>query len=319
MNFGPINQRGGEKRLNVIFSRARHHMVVVSSIRHYDITNEYNDGASCLRNFLEYSFAASSGDDQTVQRILSLKRESLHERMRVDTVTEQISSLLKQRGYDVMLNHGQSSFRCDIAAKNPEENDYRLAIFVDTEEHYRIRDLPERYLFRMQILRSFGWQPLIVLTKDWYTDREDVIKRIERMLKNPELDDEVPTDPSDSISALPEVAVETKVHEEEKQAKIEIVHTANEQLHPISQTQLKPLQPEVPISAHRYLEFVGGNSRKFWEVTVKGTIVYVRFGRIGTKGQTQIKSFDTETAAEHEAQKLIREKVNKGYADKINQ
>src|SRR5262249_26223895 len=41
MNFGPINQRGGEKRLNVIFSRARHHMVVVSSIRHQAITNDY--------------------------------------------------------------------------------------------------------------------------------------------------------------------------------------------------------------------------------------------------------------------------------------
>ena len=34
MNFGPINQSGGERRLNVAFSRARHHMGVVSSIRH---------------------------------------------------------------------------------------------------------------------------------------------------------------------------------------------------------------------------------------------------------------------------------------------
>ena len=34
MNFGPINQRGGEKRLNVAFSRAKHHMCLVSSIRH---------------------------------------------------------------------------------------------------------------------------------------------------------------------------------------------------------------------------------------------------------------------------------------------
>ena len=52
MNFGPINQRGGEKRLNVIFSRARHHhMAIVSSIRHHDITNDYNDGANSLKNF----------------------------------------------------------------------------------------------------------------------------------------------------------------------------------------------------------------------------------------------------------------------------
>ncbi len=31
MNFGPINQDGGEKRLNVIFSRAREHMALVSA------------------------------------------------------------------------------------------------------------------------------------------------------------------------------------------------------------------------------------------------------------------------------------------------
>jgi superfamily I DNA and/or RNA helicase len=49
MNFGPINQSGGEKRLNVAFSRAKHHMVLVSSIHYGDITNEYNDGANCLR------------------------------------------------------------------------------------------------------------------------------------------------------------------------------------------------------------------------------------------------------------------------------
>ena len=51
-----------EKRLNVIFSRARMHMAVVSSIRHGDITNDYNDGANCLRNFLEYAAACSAGE-----------------------------------------------------------------------------------------------------------------------------------------------------------------------------------------------------------------------------------------------------------------
>ncbi|HHH27322.1 MAG TPA: DUF4011 domain-containing protein, partial [Polyangiaceae bacterium] len=41
MNFGPINKGGGEKRLNVVFSRAKRHMAVVSSIGYGAITNEY--------------------------------------------------------------------------------------------------------------------------------------------------------------------------------------------------------------------------------------------------------------------------------------
>ncbi len=62
MNFGPINISGGEKRLNVIFSRARQHMVVVSSIEPDAITNTYNDGANTLRRFLTYATAVSRGD-----------------------------------------------------------------------------------------------------------------------------------------------------------------------------------------------------------------------------------------------------------------
>ena len=65
MNFGPINQRGGEKRLNVIFSRAKHHMAVVSSIRHHAITNDFNDGANSLKNFLQYAEAVSKGEALT--------------------------------------------------------------------------------------------------------------------------------------------------------------------------------------------------------------------------------------------------------------
>ncbi len=62
MNFGPINKSGGEKRLNVAFSRAKQHMVVVSSITDADITNDYNDGANCLKNYLRYAEAVSCGD-----------------------------------------------------------------------------------------------------------------------------------------------------------------------------------------------------------------------------------------------------------------
>ena len=70
MNFGPINQNGGERRLNVAFSRARQHMAVVSSIRHSAITNDHNDGARTLKNYLRYVEAMSSADMETARRVL---------------------------------------------------------------------------------------------------------------------------------------------------------------------------------------------------------------------------------------------------------
>src|SRR5215510_13781875 len=70
MNFGPINQRGGEKRLNVIFSRARHHMAVVSSIRHEAITNDNNTGAAALKHFLRYAEHLSGGRVRAAHQVL---------------------------------------------------------------------------------------------------------------------------------------------------------------------------------------------------------------------------------------------------------
>ena len=67
----------------------------------------------------------------------------------------------------------------------------------------------------------------------------------------------------------------------------------------------------------RYFEFVGGISAKFWEVSVSGNEVTVRFGRIGTEGQTQVKTLaDADAAAKH-AEKLIASKLAKGYAETV--
>ena len=41
----------------------------------------------------------------------------------------------------------------------------------------------------------------------------------------------------------------------------------------------------------------------------------VHFGRIGTKGQTLIKSLDSPERALREAEKLIAEKLRKGYQE----
>lgn len=64
--------------------------------------------------------------------------------------------------------------------------------------------------------------------------------------------------------------------------------------------------------AHRF-EFVGGGSSKFWEISHRGAEVIVRFGRIGTSGQTQTKNLGSETAAAFHVAKLIKEKLAKGY------
>lgn len=188
MNFGPINQRGGEKRLNVIFSRAKHHMAIVSSIRHSDITNDFNEGANSLKNFLQYAEAVSKGDEIQARRILEnlnpRNRKTLAPLSDGDAVVKKLAAALNARGHVTDLNVGQSKFRCDLAVRSSSGDSYQLGILVDTDSHYANPNLLDRYLMQPSILRAFGWKFLFVLTKDWYHDPEDVLRRIEKILRN---------------------------------------------------------------------------------------------------------------------------------------
>jgi uncharacterized protein (TIGR02996 family) len=61
-------------------------------------------------------------------------------------------------------------------------------------------------------------------------------------------------------------------------------------------------------------ELSEGSSNKFWEIELKGSSFTTTYGRIGAKGQTTLKEFDSPAEAKREHDKLIAEKVKKGYA-----
>lgn len=178
MNFVPINRSGGEKRLNVAFTRAKHHMALVSSIRSTAITNEYNVGANCLKNYLRYAEASSVGDQESaalVLRQLSLRSDHESEETEMSVVAEQIADELRQRGYVVEPDVGQSHFRCNLAVCRPDSEEYELGIILDGADYYQQRDLLERDLMKPRLLRAFGWQVAVVLTKDWIADCDAVL------------------------------------------------------------------------------------------------------------------------------------------------
>lgn len=334
MNFGPINQRGGEKRLNVIFSRAKHHMAIVSSIHHHEITNDYNDGANSLKNFLQYAEAVSKGEAVTARRVLEnlnpLSRKALEPLSKCDAVVEQLAAALRACGHLVDLNVGQSKFRCDLAVRAQADSLYQLGILVDTEGHYANPNLLDRYLMQPSILRAFGWRFTLVLTKDWYHSAADVLNRIEKLLSGQEVPDEVDDEPEPEPVPTPtppapasEGAAITRAAElpfvppsspplEERTGERRLEERSGER---------RPLPTSVPASPAgraptRHLEFISGSSRKFWEISVSGNSFTVRFGRIGTSGQTQTKTFADEPTAKQEADRLVTEKLKKGYLEK---
>ena len=62
-----------------------------------------------------------------------------------------------------------------------------------------------------------------------------------------------------------------------------------------------------------YYELIDEKSSKFWEIEQKGSAVHLRWGKIGTKGQSKVKYAVTPFAAKNEVEKLIKQKTKKGY------
>jgi hypothetical protein len=187
MNFGPINKTGGEKRLNVIFSRAKHHVAVVSSIRWTAITNDYNDGAACLRNYLRYAEAMSTGATAEAQVALA------HYARRASTSTdakdagsgrsleERLAKTLRERGHEVDVGVGTSEFRCNLGVRRGGDDRYRLGILIDDPSQHA-RPVDEAMQVQPSVLKAFGWETTTVLHRDWWADPELVLRRIETAL-----------------------------------------------------------------------------------------------------------------------------------------
>jgi predicted DNA-binding WGR domain protein len=294
MNFGPINQRGGEKRLNVIFSRARKHMAIVTTISPEAITNVHNDGARALRSFLSFAEARSRGSNDHAQAVLSSLNASAAKtfgnKLPLDPVRSAIADELRSRGHTVHEHVGGASFRCDLAVVNGTNDGYKLGILLDRESDGSVT-VEERFLFRPEILRSFGWRVIDVPVTSWLRDREDVIDRIEQELEH---DSWQATD-SDPFSGI----ISAKTLSAPK-------------------TQKVKAEPKVAASSTTGMteyRFEEGTSKKFWRIGVDGNDLIVEYGRIGSKGQRVVKTYSSPAQAKREETKLVLEKTRKGYAE----
>jgi uncharacterized protein (TIGR02996 family) len=65
----------------------------------------------------------------------------------------------------------------------------------------------------------------------------------------------------------------------------------------------------------RTFQLSDASSHKFWNIEVKGNAYTVTFGKIGTAGQTQTKTFNDAATAQAEADKIVKEKTRKGYVE----
>lgn len=169
LNFGPINQSGGERRLNVAVSRAREEMIVFTSLKPYHIpTDGLSKGVATLRNFLSY--ASYEPQEETNEKPTLESYE---------TIISQISDRLRRSGKKVDNFVGRSDFKVDIAIlddNNPGK--YKMGIIIDGKNYYSLSTSRDREIVVPGVLEGLGWELHRVWTIDWLNEPDKVMERI---------------------------------------------------------------------------------------------------------------------------------------------
>jgi very-short-patch-repair endonuclease len=176
-NFGPLNQEGGERRLNVAITRAKSRLTLVSSIRKTDLDPNAlrSRGAKLLAAYIGY--AESAGRD--------FGRDGVDESIPPNPFELDIQKALETRlGTRILPQFGVSKFRIDLAVQHPEElGRFVLAVECDGATYHSTPTARMRDRLRQRVLESLGWQFCRIWSTDWFNDREGELDRVEAAYK----------------------------------------------------------------------------------------------------------------------------------------
>lgn len=188
--FGPLGQRGGERRLNVAVSRARQEAIVVASFDpdQLSVARAKNDGPRLFKAYLEYVHHMSGGNRSLAARVLDVVRAAANtpaNSMQVVLpgfvpLAGQIIEVLLAKGIEATAHVGASRFKVDVALEGEAAGRaYRVAILCDEGD---ADDGAYRRTQRASLLRRRGWHVVHVDGIEWLADRSAVLARIGRAM-----------------------------------------------------------------------------------------------------------------------------------------
>ena len=169
MNFGPLNRDGGERRLNVLITRARRRCIVHCNFvgADLDLRRSGARGVRALKTFLEY---AQHGVID-VPEATGKEADSPFE--------EAVAARLRALGHDVDHQVGSAGFFVDLAVVDAERpGRYLLGIECDGATYHSSRSARDRDRLRQQVLEGLGWRIHRIWSTDWFRNPQQELERV---------------------------------------------------------------------------------------------------------------------------------------------
>ncbi|MCK5157441.1 MAG: DUF3320 domain-containing protein, partial [Spirochaetales bacterium] len=173
-NFGPVNRDGGERRLNVLITRARLSMEVFCNFTAADLDTQSDSpfGVRALKSFLYY---AETGDFEN-RTETGKETDSPFE--------DEVILSIQQMGYTVEPQVGSAGFYIDIAVKDPKKpGRYILAVECDGASYHSSATARDRDRLRQSVLEGLGWRFHRIWSTDWFRFRDKEVSRLQEAIE----------------------------------------------------------------------------------------------------------------------------------------
>lgn len=172
--FGPINQHAGWRRLNVLFTRSKKRMHIISSMSSSDIlvSSTSSKGVTALKDFLRYCETGFLHEERVTGKAPDSDFEIA------------VMNLLAKYGYECEPQLGVAGYFLDLAVKNPNNaGHFLLGIECDGATYHSAKSSRDRDRLRQQILESLGWKIHRIWSTDWFKNSEEQIKIVVEKLE----------------------------------------------------------------------------------------------------------------------------------------
>jgi hypothetical protein len=169
--FGPINGANGHRRLNVLFSRAKYQVVVVSSMGAEDIEIRPTSqrGVHALKEYLAHVRRPSTG---AAPRLTQGSN-------RYARLTEEI----ERHGFDTETDVGTPRLTLEVGVRHgAAPGEFLAGLEVDAGGWVGPERAPDRDGTRMLVLENLGWNVVSTWTADWLREPGVARKRVAEAL-----------------------------------------------------------------------------------------------------------------------------------------
>ncbi|HYF15047.1 MAG TPA: DUF4011 domain-containing protein [Phycisphaerales bacterium] len=175
MNFGPLNQDGGERRLNVAATRARKRIWVFSSLRaeQIDLRKTKSIGVAHFKTYLDYADRGPAAVCEMTDAAAGDDFDSDFEKA--------VCAALRAKGLNVDTQVGCAGYRVDLAIKDPDRpGRYVLGVECDGAMYHKARTARDRDRLRQAVLENLGWKLERIWSTDWRVNPEKCLRRVEQ-------------------------------------------------------------------------------------------------------------------------------------------